>query len=324
MKFNKSLGNILLILFSFLIGFSIVEIIARIEGSYKRELNIVNSINKAPKIRNSLLEISNNLKIDENIINIYAIGDSFTHGVLQDKNSSWIPKLNRLINDQQSTTFRIYNLGISGTNIIEQCKVFREIKEIDKNPIFIHQLFVNDFYGKEWEKFDSFKKYNGKKEGKVFRKFPLHFMHYIYKAIKKSSLKNNNFLNYTLQFAEEDKKHWGKIVDIYSECYLSNSLDNKNTFTFLYPSLTWGGKSGWSQNEENYPYQEFDDNIIKKLNNVNIIIFDLLTEMRKKIPIAQLHWLSKDLPDAHPDNYANSIAAESIFKMMKDSNFLKN
>ena len=324
MKLNKYLGNFCLIILSSLIGLGIVEVYARIEGSYKRELNIIKSMNEAPKVRNSFLEISNDLKNNDDVINIYAIGDSFTHGVLRDKNSSWTLKLNKLINDQNNYKYRIYNLGISGTDIIEQCKIFSEIKKIDKNPIFIHQLFVNDFYGKKWEKYDSFEKFNGQEAGKVFRKFPLHFMHYFYKALKKSSLKNNNFLNYTLQFSKSEKKHWEKIIELYSKCYISNSLDNKNTFTFLYPSMTWGGESGWSQNESNYPYQEFDETIIRKLNLANITVFEILPLLREKLPIAQLHWLSRELPDAHPNDFANSIAAQSIYYIMQATKFIEN
>lgn len=324
MKFKKFLGNTVLTFLSALFGLGIVEIYARIEGSYRRAFNITESMNNAPKVRNSFLDIKNNLKENNDIINIYAVGDSFTHGVLQDSNSSWIPKLNSLINDEKKYKYKIYNFGISGTNIIQQCKIISEINKIDPNAIFIHQLFVNDFYGKEWEKYDSFKQFKGRRAGKVFKKFPLHFMHYIYKAINQSSLKNNNFLDYTLQFAQEEKKHWNKIVETYSECYVSNSLNNKNTFTFLYPSMTWGGKDGWTKNNKNYPYEEFDEILIEKLRNVNINVFEILPELREKIPIAQVHWLSKELPDAHPNNFANSIAAKSIFKIMKDSKFLSN
>ena len=87
--------------------------------------------------------------------------------------------------------------------------------------------------------------------------------------------------------------------------------------------MTWGGKSGWSQNETNYPYQEFDNLIIKKLNNANIKVFEILTGLREKMPVAKFYWLSRELPDAHPNEYANSIAAQVIFNIIKDSNFLK-
>ena len=56
----------------------------------------------------------------------------------------------------------------------------------------------------------------------------------------------------------------------------------------------------------------------------NITVFEILPLLREKLPIAQLHWLSRELPDAHPNDFANSIAAKSIFYLMKDTKFLKN
>ena len=279
-------------------------------------------MNKAPEIRDKISTIKKQISNSETI-NIYAVGDSFTHGVLENRDSSWVSDLNQIIRSDKNLNYKIYNLGVSGTNIIRQCKIIEEIKEIDENPIFIHQLFVNDFYGKDWEKYDSFEKFYGNHAGKIFKKFPMHFMHYVYKALKKSSLKNNSFLDYTLQFKNQEKKHWEKIKELYSSCYKKNGLKTSNTFTFLYPSMTWGGKTGWTKNTNDYPYEEFDKVIIKKLKEVNIEVFNLLPELKKKIPVASEYWLSKELPDAHPNKFANSVAAKAIAKEMKNIKFFE-
>ena len=305
-----------LLLISSSFCFFILEIFARIDGKYSSAYKIFAQKQAAPAVRHQL---SDRTKTDlESVSIIHAIGDSFTHGTLESPRSSWVYWLNKSVKPLEAV---VYNLGKSGTNVKYQCQKIKEVSRYYPNSIIIHQLFVNDFYGKEWEGESGLYSFQGKQAASTFGTYGgMHISYYINKAIITSPIFKDGFLSYTLQFQDTSLPHWESILSKLKSCYEVAKKRNIKILTFLHPSLTWKRSSvngGYS-----YPYETFDKLIVEELSSSGIDVDYLYKNLRQAFPNAYDFWLSKELPDAHPNQDMQKFTANLIRDLLLKKGYL--
>lgn len=98
----------------------------------QQEFSFTNTINELGHREKSFEDFKN----DTSSVKIICLGDSFTEGDGAPYDSSWVRRVENLLNEKFDTTFRLYNAGVCGSDVFFTNKILEE-KLMASNPLLV-------------------------------------------------------------------------------------------------------------------------------------------------------------------------------------------
>ncbi|HMO02516.1 MAG TPA: SGNH/GDSL hydrolase family protein [Oligoflexia bacterium] len=246
----------------------------------------------------------------EGTIRIFVVGDSFTfspHLQLYDTLPSrleWLFNLN-----SQQPKVEIINYGFSGSNTARQTGL---VKDAITNgaDLIVHQINLNDTEKAPLDR-------------KIFLKnfsVPDHSEHW-YGSFKLITLISNQIykwliakrtLNYYRALYQENSETYQNFKNALAEIRDICGKHSTPLLAVIFPLIS-------NKLDENYPFLEYHKKIQAELEFLKVNYIDLL-ETFKNIPSDRLTVLPGK--DAHPNEIANGLAADAIYRKLHNLAFL--
>lgn len=306
--------KVLALLLGSILGLLAVEVVARLEGSYARHLAAIDRQKRWLESRQREPAPQDG---GEPRIEILALGDSFTFGILLREDEAWPAVLERRLNERfghGSRRFSVPNLARPGAGLEDHLEILRGALEERAPALVLHQLFFNDFTVKRYRQASRIPAYRGPPDQVLVRSLPLHALFYLHRFLIRYPLNRDSFLDWTRRFAPRELPHWRLAAEDYRKIAQLAREKNVVLVSFLVPAQLWHGES--------YPLEELERSIRAAVEPLAPHFLELLPYLRENLPEGRDHWVDSDLPDAHPDALTHRLYADALLASLESSGLL--
>ena len=243
-------------------------------------------------------------QIEKPQIHFVGLGDSFTYGRGVRYKDIYLTRLEKLLN-QDAKKGEVKNYGIVGAGIQDIFNVYiRESTALPQGSIVIYGFVLNDFGLKcanPIKGLDFIDINNGGNKFNIFRKRSA-LVNIFFHAIEKRRINTTTIKAYLESFEGDNAEKGFDVLRKFTQTVLD---DNNIPLVVLFPLL---------YDFENYRFSPIHKKIELYCKNNQILLLDLLPAFSQYK--AEQLWVNYS--DHHPNEIAHKIAADEIYRFVKN------
>ena len=296
-------------------GLLVAELLARSEGSYRRHLTALDNLLEWKAAREGVSALP---RIGDESRDIIVIGDSFSVGYLLSREEAWPARLERRLQaPEYALEETVGNFARSGTNLGHHLRTLERVLSRATPKLVLLQLFVNDFTIVRYGDLSGIAERPPPPRfawlGLWFQRHltQSHVGWYLRRATLRYPTEQEGWLGWMQRFGPAELPHWREVRRDYHAIADLAAAASVPIVTFMMPAQIWDGRE--------YPFTELHESARASIEPVAEHYYDLLSFLQEQAERGRDHWVSTDLPDAHPDAQTHKWYSIAVLRYLEES-----